>query len=280
MPSLKVRSLTIKERTSPKKLLEELYEKSVENLYKCEELPNEIEIIDNVIMSSYSFKDYETFEIGIEKLGSIGIKPNNISGVPIVLKIFGKIRDIGLATIDDPRAPIIVVRIFIKMGTEIETKLETSTIFTAIQISIISGLEYICYEATIKKNIMAQSLVDMTLSNIGEFGINAASMKNNTVAISAALRLKNIGITAKENNMDSMVKSAARRLWILSAAVVKDLPFEVNRLIQILSSFRSSVTDNYIDAGFEEAERDIRNTHPNLEPYLLEVKNILYGNKM
>ncbi len=96
-------SLTIKERTSPKKLLEELYEKSVENLSKYDELPNELEIIDNVIMSSYSFKDYETFEIGIEKLGLIGIKPNKISAVPIVSKIFGKIRDIGLATIDDSR---------------------------------------------------------------------------------------------------------------------------------------------------------------------------------
>ena len=65
--------VSIRENISPKNFLENLLAKAVINLHKTHKMPEETKIIDNVVMSSYSFKDYDTFEIGLEKLGQLAI---------------------------------------------------------------------------------------------------------------------------------------------------------------------------------------------------------------
>ncbi|MFV9676541.1 MAG: DUF2254 family protein [Methanosarcinales archaeon] len=260
--------VSFKEKLSPKNFLEDLCTKCTEamkNLGKNDELPEEIKIIDNVVMSSYSFKDYDTFEIGVKKLCQLGIEADTRWVLfPIASEIFRRIRDIGLATIEDPRAPIIVIINLRRIGKEaIDKKLQVS------QYEIISGLEFIGTEATIKQKM----IVPLRAADwIKALGVEAASNQMDSV-ISAASGLKSIGVSAVANRMEFMGIPIAERLWFLGASVAKDLPKRIDRVALVIAGFESSVGESYyVEEGFENTKKAIKNSHPDLKPYLEKIR--------
>lgn len=155
--------VSFKKNISPKNFLENLLAKAVKNLHKTHKMPEERKTIDNVVMSSYSFKDYDTFEIGLEKLGQLAIAVEEEKYFPFDPDVLRRIKNIGLATIEDSRALNLVIIILTKIGYEaIDKKCLTSSIET------IESLGFIGYiTATKQLNYETESVVGSYMTWVG-----------------------------------------------------------------------------------------------------------------
>jgi len=120
--------LWVREQLKPDTLIRAMQQRAKHILRKGNEQPEEIKTIDNVVMSAFTAKDYDTFECGIDALCNLGVDAGATvkelserakadrerKGMLMIAEkrvedIFSRLRDIGLSTIEDPRAPFIVI---------------------------------------------------------------------------------------------------------------------------------------------------------------------------
>jgi len=109
--------LHFRQKLKPEHIISELKDEVVRRLEsKPDEEPESITAIDNIVMSAFVLKDYDTFNNGTETIANLtltayGRERNNIGG-----EFLARLKDIGIATIKDPRAPLQVLKVMHKIS--------------------------------------------------------------------------------------------------------------------------------------------------------------------
>jgi hypothetical protein len=112
--------LDLREQLSPEKMLKDLRKKTLKIIHiRPTKRPEEIVTLDNVVMSAFASKDYETCRIGVGILAGLAYEAdkegqqeqdgeydeNAYSNSRLMVDIYKILEDIASSSLDDPRVP-------------------------------------------------------------------------------------------------------------------------------------------------------------------------------
>ena len=98
--------------------------------------PQEVAALDNIVMSAYGYDDYDTFATGMQALAQVGAKAWEMSLTRVGESVFRRIAHIGAATVDDRRAPFLVVEVLDSTGAYLaDQKMEEAARLVAVTMS-------------------------------------------------------------------------------------------------------------------------------------------------
>ena len=150
--------------------------------------PEEIASLDNIVMSAYGFRDYDTFNRGLNELSDVGLEAWRSSQNTLGESILRRIAYIGVATISDPRTPVQVIEVLEAAGAALNAEpLPEAARQTAVMMSEIGEV------ATSQDRI---ALVRRVAEGLGNLGGLAARSGTVTLAEEAAYSLGFIGNVA------------------------------------------------------------------------------------
>ncbi len=201
--------------------------------------PPEVAALDNIVMSAYGYKDYDTFATGLQALSQVGIYAWRLSRAGVGESIFRRIAHIGMATVDDPRAPSHVVDVLAgTSNTLVDRGMHEAARQAAVALSEIG-------EAALETSQVAAT--NMVVFSLGDLGSRASQLGLVATAEEAAFSLGHlgsktaqrglvdptrqvasslrwVGTRAAEYGLDLVVRQALISLWSLGAHASQDLP--------------------------------------------------------
>ncbi|MBI2872072.1 MAG: hypothetical protein HYY00_02650 [Chloroflexi bacterium] len=111
--------LRFRERLDPASVIKRLQGKAIKRLkVDREKEPEEVAAIDNFCMSAFALRDYDTFNMGVRTLGTIALEASQDMRDTVGKGVFYRLMYIGLATIDDPIAPVRVIVVLRDTGLQ------------------------------------------------------------------------------------------------------------------------------------------------------------------
>jgi len=174
--------------------------------------PEEIIKIENFIFSAFSFKDYDTFNQGLDSLSEIAcwlIIESNISDKNqlnySLHSILERISNIGLSTLQDPRAPFKIILCFNKIAKQ--ALLEKNDNISAI---ICDYLKNLGIKSTRdgKKEILDHPSIGI-FNNALHIGKEATTYKMESTLIQVGFLFCEIGIEAAKCNLSNIADVAS-----------------------------------------------------------------------
>tara|TARA_B100000315_G_scaffold108481_1_gene99567 strand:- start:4107 stop:5423 length:1317 start_codon:yes stop_codon:yes gene_type:complete len=201
--------------------------------------PREVIALDNITMSAFGYKDYDTFATGVQALARVGLDAWQLSRADAGKSIFRRLAHVGVATVDDPRAPFQVVDALAGTGSAlVERKMHEAARQAAVAMSDIA-------EAAVERSqASAIGLVVFSLSALGsqaaELGLVATAeetayslgylgaqtsqrgLADSTRQVASSLR--RVGTQAAKYQLDLVVRQALISLWSLGALTSQHLP--------------------------------------------------------
>ncbi len=239
--------------------------------------PREVAALDNIIMSAYGYKDYDTFATGLQALSQVGMVAWRLSLAGVGESIFRRIAHIGMATVDDPRAPFHVVDALAgTSNTLMDQGMQEAARKAAVAISEIgeAALETSQVAAT---NLVVFSLGDLgsrasqlglvvtaeeTASSLGYLGTKTAQRGLVDPTRQVASSLRRVGTRAAEYGLDLVIRQALISLWSLGARASQDLPQCLDAVAGELELLEQVADPELTDASYLSAPRS-----PSLEDF-------------
>jgi hypothetical protein len=162
---------------------------------------NPVAALDNIIMSAFGYRDYDTFDRGLSDLADVGLEAWRRSLGVTGHSIFRRMAQIGVATIDDPRAPFQVTS---RLGTAGSALSDEGLSEAARQVAI--AMSEIA-EVAIEKNQVA--VTRHILLILSEWGQQAGERGVIPVAEEASYLLGHLGTLAARRGMEDSARQAA-----------------------------------------------------------------------
>ena len=208
--------LRFRERIDPAFVIGRLKDKATKRLRTDREKePEEVATIDNFCMSAFVLRDYDTFNVGVRTLGAIALEASRDMKDTVGKSVFYRLKDIGLATIDDPIAPVRVIVALRDIGLRAaEEGKEAAAAWATFPIANIGA-------RAAEKGVeaLAEQTV-MSLINVGretvEHGLG--------VAVRVVAGLCHIAKTVIHQDvkaMDNVAKGAAETVGLLTANAIE-----------------------------------------------------------
>ena len=201
--------------------------------------PREVAALDNIAMSAYGYKDYDTLAKATEELARVGLEAWGLARSMLGESIFRRIAHIGVAAVDDPRAPAQVIDVLAGAGAApVEDGIQEASRLAAVAI-------YEIGEAAVDKEAeVAARQVAFSLSSLGSqaaekglvataeeaaYSLGALGSKTATRGLADATRqvavhLRTVGVRASENHLNLVTRQALLSLWSLGAHTTRHLP--------------------------------------------------------
>lgn len=239
--------------------------------------PPEVAALDNIVMSAYGYKDYDTFATGLQALSQVGMVAWRLSRVGVGESIFRRIAHIGMATVDDPRAPSHLVDVLAgTSNTLMDQGMHEAARKAVVAISEIgeAALETSQVAAT---NLVVFSLGDLgsrasqlglvvtaeeTASSLGYLGTKTAQRGLVDPTRQVASSLRRVGTRAAEYGLNLVIRQALISLWSLGARASQDLPQCLDVVAGELELLERVADPELADASYSSTPRS-----PSLEDF-------------
>jgi hypothetical protein len=211
--------------------------------------PQGVAALDNIVMSAYGYRDYDTFDRGLKELSDVGLQAWRKYRVTLGQSIFRRIAHIGVASIDDPRAPFLVIDALGAVGSDLADEgMQEASRQAAVALSEIGEV------AVEKAQVAVTRQVALALSALG---VRAADRELVAVAEEAAYSLGHLGVLATQHGMEDSTRQIATYLRrVGSRAAQKNLDLATRQSVVSLWSLGSSVY-HYLPRGVEVVAREL-----------------------
>ncbi|MDP6548876.1 MAG: DUF2254 family protein [Dehalococcoidia bacterium] len=166
--------------------------------------PREVIALDNIIMSAFGYKDYDTFATGIQTLAQVGLDGWQISGANTGKSIFRRLAHVGVATVDDPRAPFQVVDALASTGSAlVERGMHEAARQAAVAMSDIA-------EAAVERS--QATTVGLVVFSLTALGSQAAELGQVATAEETAYSLGYLGAQSSRRGLADSTRQVAASL--------------------------------------------------------------------
>ena len=238
--------------------------------------PPGIAALDNIIMSAYTYKDYDTFIRGLDELSKVGLEAWLVEQSNLGESIFRRLTQIGISSIDDPRAPFEVIRFIESVGAILtENSLPEGSRRAAVAISGIGEIAVeelhiaVLSRAADALTILGEKSVDNglpstaeeTVYSLGSLGLMASrkSLENSIRQI--AILLRRVGIRASGATLDLVTRQAVISLWGLGGSTHRNLHSCTEMVIRELELMEQVTDRAFIEASYLATPQgeDLRN---------------------
>ncbi len=109
---------SFKQRLDPERMAVDEGRRAIAHLHKNQDgEPPGIAALDNIVMSAYGYRDYDTFGRSMDQLSRVGLEAWRLGRPVLGESIFRRLAQIGVSTVDDPRAPFQVIDSLDSVGT-------------------------------------------------------------------------------------------------------------------------------------------------------------------
>ena len=232
--------------------------------------PQEVASLDNIVMSAYGYNDYDTFATGLRVLAQVADTAWRLSFPRIGESVVRRIAHIGVATVDDRRAPFQVVEVLGSTGAYLaDQRMEEAARLVAVAMSEIG-------EAAAERSqtspvlLVASSLsvlggraadlglvptAEETAYSLGYLGAAVAQrgMQDSTRQVAAFLG--RVGIRAAERQLDLVTRQSLISLWSLGAQVSQHLPQCFDVVAGEIETLERSADPELADSSYLSAPR-------------------------
>jgi hypothetical protein len=166
--------------------------------------PQGVAALDNIVMSAYGYRDYDTFDRGLKELSDVGLQAWKQYRITLGQSIFRRIAHIGVASVDDPRAPFLVIDALGAVGSDLADQgIQEASRQAAVALSEIGEV------AVEKAQVAVTRQVALALSALGA---RAADRELVAVAEEAAYSLGHLGVLATRHGMEDSTRQIATYL--------------------------------------------------------------------
>lgn len=250
--------------------------------------PQGVAALDNIIMSAYGYRDYDTFRRGLKELSDVGLHAWRQFYVTLGQSIFRRIAHIGLSSIDDPRAPFQVIDALWETASElVDQGTQESSRQAAVALSEIGEV------AVEKAQVAVTRQVAFTLSalgtkaadhdlvavaeeaaySLGHLGTLAArrGLEDSTRQIAAYLR--RVGTRAAQKQLDLASRQSMVSLWSLGSSAYRYLPQFSDVVAKELEMMERASGAEAVDTSYLSAPRSEELESFRLQ-YLKEVRHV------
>jgi hypothetical protein len=262
---------SFKQRMDPERMAREEGRRAKQHLQKeAQAEPQGVASLDNIVMSAYGYRDYDTFGWGLNELSDVGLEAWLLPRVALGESIFRRIAHIGVATIDDPRAPFQVIDALSATGSSLINRgMQEAARQAAVAMSEI-GEEAVrkTHPALIRQAALALSalgsraadrglvaVAEEAAYSLGHLGGLAArhGMEDSTRQLAAYLR--RVGSRAAQMQLDLVTRQAMMSLWSLGGNTLRHLPQSAEVVARELEMMERVADAKLIDASYLSAPR-------------------------
>ena len=230
---------SFKQRMDPERMAVAEGRRAIAHLHKNQDgEPQGIAALDNIVMSAYGYRDYDTFAESIDQLSKVGLEAWRLGRAHLGESIFRRLAQIGVSTVDDPRAPFQVIDSLNSVGTILaedgvhEAARQAAVALSGVgevavekaQIAVIRRVgAVLCSlgERAAEKDLLATA--EETAFSLGYLGGLASrrGLEDPTRQIAAFLR--RVGSRAAEAKLDLVTRQATVSLWSLGGSAHRHL---------------------------------------------------------
>jgi hypothetical protein len=280
---------SFKQRLDPERMAREEGRRAKQHLQKgIHTEPQGVASLDNIVMSAFGYGDYDTFGWGLNELSDVALEAWLLLRATLGESIFRRIAHIGVATIDDPRAPFQVIDALGTVGSAlVDQGIQEGARQSAVAMSEI-GEEAIRkdHAALIRQAALALSalgsraadhglvaVAEEATYSLGHLGGLAArhGMEGSTRQLAAYLR--RVGSRAAQERLDLVTRQAMVSLWSLGGSVLRHLPQSAEVVARELEMMERVADSELIDASYLSAPRseDVENFRLH---YMKEIRQV------
>jgi hypothetical protein len=262
---------SFKQRLDPERMARDEGRRARQHLQKgAQAEPQGVASLDNIVMSAFGYGDYDTFGWGLNELANVGLKAWSLQRAALGESIFRRIAHIGVATIDDPRAPYQVVDVLGTAGSFlVDQRMQEAARQAAVAMSEI-GEEAVAKthaaltrQAALALSALGSRAADLGLVavaeeaaySLGHLGGLAArrGMEDSTRQLAAYLR--RVGSRAAQKQLDLVTRQAMVSLWSLGGNTLRHLPQSAEVVARELEMMERVADAELIDASYLAAPR-------------------------
>lgn len=280
---------SFKQRLDPERMARDEGRRAKQHLQKGTQTePQGVASLDNIAMSAFGYGDYDTFGWGLNELSDVGLEAWRLLRATLGESIFRRIAHIGVATVDDPRAPFQVID---ALGTAGSALVDQGIQEAARQAAV--AMSEIGEEAVQKAHTALTRQVALALSALGsraaDRGLVAVAeeaayslgylgglaarhgMEDSTRQLAAYLR--RVGSRAAQRQLDLVTRQAMVSLWSLGGNTLRHLPQSVEVVARELEMMERVADAELLDASYLSAPRseDLENFRIH---YMKEVREV------
>lgn len=250
--------------------------------------PQGVAALDNIVMSAYGYRDYDTFVRGLEELSEVGLLAWRKHRVALGQSIFRRIAQIGVTSVEDPRAPFHVIEALGRVGAElVNAQMQEASRQAAVAMSEIGEMAVEKGQVAVTRQLaLALSALGARASDhdlvavaeeaaysLGHLGAMAARREMEDSTRQIAVYLRRVGTRSAHKDLDLVTRQAMVSLWTLGGNVYRYLPDSaevVARELEMMERVADAelVDVSYLSAPQTESLAGFRNH------YLRDVRNL------
>jgi hypothetical protein len=250
--------------------------------------PQGVAALDNIVMSAYGYRDYDTFDRGLKELSDVGLQAWRQYRITLGQSIFRRIAHIGVASVDDPRAPFLVIDALGAVGSDLADQgMQEASRQAAVALSEIGEVAVEKAQVAVTRQVaLALSALGVRAADrelvavaeeaaysLGHLGVRATrhGMEDSTRQIATYLR--RVGARAAQKRLDLATRQSMVSLWSLGSSAYHYLPQCTEVVARELEMMERASSAELVDASYLSAPRNDNLENFRLH-YLKEVRQV------
>ncbi len=278
---------SFKQRLDPERMALDEGRRARWRLHRGAEVePGEVAALDNIVMSAFGYKDYDTFGRGLEELAGVGLEAWRLCPPPMGEAILHRIVHIGVSTIDDPRAPFKVIDVLVRTGTILADQgMQEAARQAAVSVSEIGevaadrGQVAVTHEVAFSLSALGSRSAEQGLVSVAEevaYSLGCLGEKTSRRGLEDSTRqvaasLRQVGRHATENQLDLATRQAIVSLWCLGGYASRNLSQCTEVVARELETMELAAGTELVEASYLKApwSEELEEFH---HYYLMEVR--------
>ena len=232
--------------------------------------PQGVAALDNIVMSAFGYRDYDTFGQALDQLSEVGLDAWRRSRAALGESIFRRIAHIGVSSVEDPRAPFQVIEVLDTVGTILaeegapEAARQAAVALSEIgevavergQVAVVrnvaSGLGGLGSRAADRGLVATAEEAAYSLGFLGGLA-SRRGIEDSTRQIAAYLR--RVGSRACENDLHLVTRQATVSLWALGGSTHRHMHHCCQLVARELELMEQVADPELVDASYLAAPR-------------------------
>jgi hypothetical protein len=262
---------SFKQRLDPERMARDEGRRARQHLQRgIQTEPQGVASLDNIVMSAFGYGDYDTFGWGLNELSDVGLEAWRLLRATLGESIFRRIAHIGVATVDDPRAPFQVIDALGTVGSAlVDQGMQEGARQAAVAMSEIGEVAVRKTQSALTRQVALAlsalgsraadrglvAVAEEAAYSLGHLGGLAArhGMEDSTRQLAAYLR--RVGSRAAQRQLDLVTRQAMVSLWSLGGSALRYLPQSTEVVARELEMMERVADAKLVDASYLAAPR-------------------------
>jgi hypothetical protein len=262
---------SFKQRLDPERMARDEGRRARQHLQRgIQTEPQGVASLDNIVMSAFGYGDYDTFGWGLNELSDVGLEAWRLLRATLGESIFRRIAHIGVATVDDPRAPFQVIDALGTVGSAlVDQGMQEGARQAAVAMSEIGEVAVRKTQSALTRQVALAlsalgsraadrglvAVAEEAAYSLGHLGGLAArhGMEDSTRQLAAYLR--RVGSRAAQRQLDLVTRQAMVSLWSLGGSALRYLPQSTEVVARELEMMERVADAELVDASYLAAPR-------------------------